>query len=242
MIALGDLDADRVLEGDDVGMGSLQREFPASLSQAELLAEVERLNADPEINGILVQLPLPDAIDPSAVAVAIDPDKDVDGLHPMNGGRLLRNDPGPRPCTPLGCMEVLKRNGVELEGAHAVVIGRSEIVGKPISLLLLHANATVTVCHSRTRDLASVARQADILVAAVGRPEFVRGDWVKPGAAVLDVGVNRTPDGLVGDVNFEEAKDKAGLITPVPGGLGPLTIAMLLVNTVEAYRLQHGRS
>lgn len=225
-----------------VGMGSIQREFPASLSQADLLSEVERLNADPEINGILVQLPLPDAIDPSAIAVAIDPDKDVDGLHPMNGGRLLRNDPGPRPCTPLGCMEVLKRNGVELEGAHAVVIGRSEIVGKPISLLLLHANATVTVCHSRTRDLASVARQADILVAAVGRPEFVRGDWVKPGAAVLDVGVNRTPDGLVGDVNFEEAKDIAGLITPVPGGLGPLTIAMLLVNTVEAYKLQQGRS
>lgn len=225
-----------------VGMESIQLELPASSSQAELLAEVERLNADPGVHGILVQLPLPEAIDASVVAVAIDPDKDVDGLHPTNGGRLLRNDTGPRPCTPLGCLEVLKRNGVALEGANAVVIGRSEIVGKPIGLLLLHENATVTLCHSRTRDLPAVTREADILVAAVGRPEFVRGDWIQPGAAVLDVGVNRTEDGLIGDVAFEEASQVAGLITPVPGGIGPLTIAMLLVNTLEAYRLQQGRA
>ena len=224
------------------GMRSLQIELPDTLSQDDLLGEIERLNRDPDVHGILVQLPLPEAIDPSAIAVAIDPDKDVDGLHPMNGGRLVRNDPGPRPCTPLGCMEVLRRNQIPLEGAHAVVIGRSEIVGKPIAMMLLHAHATVTVCHSRTRDLPAVARDADILIAAVGRARFVRGDWIKPGAAVLDVGINRTDDGLVGDVHFEEANGVAGLLTPVPGGIGPLTIAMLLVNTLEAYRLQRGEA
>ena len=223
------------------GMESIEIELPETTSEAELLGHVARLNADPKVNGILVQLPLPDGVDPSRVAFAIDPDKDVDGLHPTNGGRLLRNDPGPRPCTPLGLIEVLDRHDVQIEGAHAVVIGRSEIVGKPVALLLLHRHATVTLCHSRTRDLPALTRQADILVAAVGRARFVRGDWIKPGAAVLDVGMNRVDDEMVGDVDFDEARGTAGLLTPVPGGVGPLTIAMLLVNTLAAHELQ-GRS
>jgi methylenetetrahydrofolate dehydrogenase (NADP+)/methenyltetrahydrofolate cyclohydrolase len=222
------------------GIRSLQIELPASVSEDEVLRHVDELNRDPEVTGILVQLPLPDAIDPSRVAIALDPDKDVDGLHPVNGGRLLRNDPGPRPCTPLGCMEILERNGVPIEGARAVVIGRSEIVGKPVALLLLHRNATVTLCHSRTRDLPDVVREGDIVVAAVGRPRMVRGDWIKPGAAVLDVGMNRVDGKLFGDVDFDEVHGIAGLLTPVPGGVGPLTIAMLLVNTLEAHRLQNG--
>ena len=221
------------------GLNSIQVELPASTPQAELLGHVERLNADPKVNGILVQLPLPGQIDAARIALAIDPDKDVDGLHPINGGRLLRNDPGPRPCTPLGCIEVLDRFGIAIEGARATVIGRSEIVGKPVSLLLMHRHATVTICHSRTRDLPAVVREADIVVVAVGQPRMVQGDWIKPGAAVLDVGVNRIDDKLVGDVDFESASRVAGLITPVPGGIGPLTIAMLLVNTIRAYELQN---
>ncbi len=221
-----------------VGFDSIQVELPASVTQDELLAKVQALNGDPKVHGFLVQLPLPAHIDPSRIAVAIDPDKDVDALHPINGGRLLRNDPGLRPCTPLGCIEILDRYGIGLEGANAVVVGRSEIVGKPVSLLLLHRHATVTICHSRTRDLPDVVRRADIVVAAVGRPRLVKGDWIKPGAAVIDVGVNRVDDRLVGDVDFETAREVAGLITPVPGGVGPLTRAMLLLNTLRAYELQ----
>ncbi len=221
------------------GLNSIRVELPASTPQAELLGHLERLNADPKVNGILVQLPLPGQIDAARIALAIDPDKDVDGLHPINGGRLLRNDPGPRPCTPLGCIEVLDRNGIAIEGARATVIGRSEIVGKPVSLLLMHRHATVTICHSRTRDLPAMVREADIVVVAVGQPRMVQGDWIKPGAAVLDVGVNQIDDKLVGDVDFESASRVAGLITPVPGGIGPLTIAMLLVNTIRAYEVQN---
>jgi methylenetetrahydrofolate dehydrogenase (NADP+)/methenyltetrahydrofolate cyclohydrolase len=220
------------------GMNSVKIELDASIGEAELLDHVERLNADPKVNGILVQLPLPEGIDENRVALAIDPDKDVDGLHPTNAGRLLANEPGPRPGTPLGILAILDRYKVELEGARAVVIGRSEIVGKPIALLLLHRNATVTMCHSRTRDLPALCREADVLVVAIGRPRFVRGDWIKPGAAVIDVGVNRLDEGLVGDVDFDSAAQVAGLITPVPGGVGPLTIAMVLKNTLRAYELQ----
>ena len=224
-----------------VGFASRQVELPETASQEEILACIRELNRDAKVHGFLVQLPLPRGVDASVVAEALDPDKDVDGLHPVNGGRLLRNDPGPRPCTPLGCLEILDRGGIPIEGANAVVIGRSEIVGKPVSLLLLHRHATVTICHSRTRDLPAVARQADILVVATGRPELVRGDWIKPGAAVIDVGMNRVGDKLVGDVCFEEASRVAGLITPVPGGVGPLTRAMLLVNTLRAYEQQRRR-
>ena len=224
-----------------VGFNSLQIELEAGVSQDELLRRIQELNADPKVDGLLVQLPLPDPLDPSAIANALAPDKDVDGLHPINAGRLLRNDPGLRGCTPLGCIEILDRNGVQIEGANAVVIGRSEIVGKPVALLLLHRNATVTICHSRTRELPELVRRADIVVAAVGRPRFVKGDWIKPGAALIDVGMNRLQDKLVGDVDFEPASRAAGLITPVPGGVGPLTRAMLLVNTLRARELQSAR-
>ncbi len=223
-----------------VGFNSVQIELPADVRQDELLGRVRELSEDPKVHGFLVQLPLPAGLDPSAVAAAIAPDKDVDGLTPVNAGRLLRNDPGLRPCTPLGCLEILDRNGVELEGARAVVIGRSNIVGKPVALLLLQRNATVTVCHSRTRELPELIRQADVVIVAVGRPRFVQGDWIKPGAAVIDVGVNRVGEKLVGDVDFEAAREIAGLITPVPGGVGPLTRAMLLVNTLRAQELQRG--
>ncbi len=221
-----------------VGFDSRQVELPESASQDEILACVRELNQDSKVHGFLVQLPLPAGVDASVVAEVLDPEKDVDGLHPINVGRLLRNDPGPRPCTPLGCLEILDRHGIAIEGANAVVIGRSEIVGKPVSLLLLHRHATVTICHSRTRDLPARAREADILVVAVGRPELVRGDWIKPGAAVIDVGMNRVDGKLVGDVCFAEASQVAGLVTPVPGGVGPLTRAMLLVNTLRAYEQQ----
>ena len=223
-----------------VGFDSVQIELPADVSQEELLGRVRELSEDPKVHGFLVQLPLPAGLDPSTVAAAIAPDKDVDALHPVNAGRLLRNDPGLRPCTPLGCLEILDRSGVELEGARAVVIGRSDIVGKPVALLLLQRNATVTVCHSRTRELPELIRQADVVIVAVGRPRFVQGDWIKPGAAVIDVGVNRVGEKLVGDVDFEAAREIAGLITPVPGGVRPLTRAMLLVNTLRAQELQQG--
>ncbi|NNL66387.1 MAG: bifunctional methylenetetrahydrofolate dehydrogenase/methenyltetrahydrofolate cyclohydrolase FolD [Myxococcales bacterium] len=222
------------------GMASVERNLPGDASQEDVLALVAELNADHAVYGILVQLPLPDAVDPDAVAEAIDPAKDVDGLHPVNSGRLMANQPGLYPCTPLGILEVLDRHGVKLEGTRAVVIGRSAIVGKPVSLLLLHRSATVTVCHSRTRDLPALCREADVLVAAVGRARMVGPDWVKPGAAVIDVGVNVIDDKLVGDVDFEGLQGVASLLTPPRGGIGPMTITMLLRNTVAAYRARVG--
>lgn len=224
---------------EEVGLESRMVQLPAETTEAALLDCVQGLNEDPKIHGILVQLPLPDHIDAARVASAVLPDKDVDGLHPESVGRLVKNTPGLYPCTPLGCIEILDRYEVPIEGAHAVVVGRSEIVGKPVALLLLHRHATVTLCHSRTRDLPHLIREADILVAAIGRPRFVEGGWIKPGAAVLDVGVNRiAPKKVIGDVDFEGARERAGLITPVPGGVGVLTITMLLRNTLRAYELQ----
>mgnify|MGYP000058941787 CR=1 FL=1 len=232
----------------EVGMASFEHRLDVTTPQAELLALVERLNRDPEVHGILVQLPLPDQIDTAKVLDAIDPAKDVDGFHVINAGLLATGQKAMVPCTPLGCYMLLKERIGDLSGLEAVVVGRSNIVGKPMAQLLLQANCTVTVAHSRTRDLPGVCRRADILVAAVGRSEMVRGDWVKPGATVIDVGINRIPapergEGkhrLVGDVAFEEAKEVAGAITPVPGGVGPMTIACLLANTVTAACRAHG--
>src|SRR3954471_3853930 len=201
---------------------------------ARLLGE---LDADARVSGILLQLPTPPQVDGPALTELIDPAKDVDGLTPISAGLLAKGRPGLRPCTPSGVMELLRRYDVGLEGAEAVVVGRSDLVGKPVGALLLAANATVTTCHSRTRDLPEVCRRADVLIAAVGVPELVRGDWVKPGAVVVDVGINRTEVGLVGDVEFAGARERARLITPVPGGVGPMTIALLLRNTLEAARL-----
>ncbi|WP_414901227.1 bifunctional methylenetetrahydrofolate dehydrogenase/methenyltetrahydrofolate cyclohydrolase FolD [Sphingomonas flavalba] len=216
------------------GMESFERRLPADTSQADLLALVAELNADPAVDGILVQLPLPAQIDADAVIAAIDPDKDVDGFHPVNAGRLASGLDGFVPCTPLGCLMLLKDRLGDLSGLDAVVIGRSNIVGKPMAQLLLRESCTVTIAHSRTRDLPAVVRRADIVVAAVGRPEMVKGDWLKPGAAVIDVGINRVDGKLVGDVAFESALPVAGAITPVPGGVGPMTIAVLLRNTLVA--------
>ena len=215
--------------------------LPATTSQAELMALVAQLNADPVVDGILVQLPLPSHLDSDAVIRALDPAKDVDGLHPINLGYLAQGRPVFSPCTPKGCMRLLKEVGAELAGARAVVLGRSVLVGKPISLLLANANATVTMCHSKTRDLAGEIKRAEIVVAAVGRPEMVRGEWIAEGAVVLDVGINRTAEGkLVGDVEFTAAAQRARAITPVPGGVGPMTIACLLENTVEAAHRRRG--
>jgi methylenetetrahydrofolate dehydrogenase (NADP+)/methenyltetrahydrofolate cyclohydrolase len=239
-VLVGDDPASQVYVGnkrrqsEEVGMRSIHHELDASASQEELLALIAELNADREVDGILVQLPLPDQIDQDAVIAAIDLAKDVDGLTAGSAGLLAQGRPGLVPCTPQGVMELLRFAGFEPAGAEAVVIGRSILVGRPLASLLLNANATVTVCHSRTRDLAEVCRRADILAAAVGSPGLVKADWVKPGAAVIDVGTNRTEDGLVGDVDFEAVKEVAGAITPVPGGVGPMTIAMLLQNTVRA--------
>ena len=209
--------------------------LPADTPQVLLLAEIARLNADPDIDGILVQLPLPPHIDTEGVIEAIDPAKDVDGFHPLNVGALALGQPGLVPCTPSGVMKLLQHAGVELAGARALVLGRSSIVGRPLARLLLAADATVTVAHSRTRDLPSECRRAEVLIAATGRPEMVRGDWIGTGATVIDVGINRLSDGrLVGDVNYAECAERAGAITPVPGGVGPMTIACLLENTVEA--------
>jgi len=209
--------------------------LPADTSQADLIGHVERLNADDSVHGILVQLPLPKGLDSDAVVRALDPRKDVDGLHPENVAALVMGTRGLVPCTPAGCIEILDRHGIELEGRHVVVVGRSMLVGKPLAQLVLARNATVTICHSRTKDLASICRQADVLIAAVGRAELVKGDWVREGATVLDVGINRGEDGkLVGDVEFGAASERAGAITPVPGGIGPMTIAMLLSNTATA--------
>ena len=217
------------------GIRSTLHRLPAAASQRELLALVARLNADPGVHGILVQLPLPQGLDATRILDAIDPSKDVDGFHPENVGLLSQGRPRFVPCTPAGVMRLLRVTGTPTSGRHAVVIGRSDIVGKPMSMLLAQkgVDATVTLCHSRSRDIAASARQADILVAAVGLPRFVRGDWVKPGAVVIDVGINRVGDALVGDVDFA-ASEVAGAITPVPGGVGPMTIAMLLGNTLRA--------
>ncbi len=224
---------------DAVGMRSFAYDLPAGAPEGELLALIDRLNADPTVSGILVQLPLPPHIDPERVTERIDPAKDVDGFHPYNIGRLVQKRPSLRPCTPWGCMRLLQETGEDLAGKHAVVIGQSQIVGRPMALELLIARCTVTVCHSATRDLPGIVRQGDIVVAGVGRPRFVQGGWVKEGAIVLDVGINRGADGkLVGDVDFAAVAPRASWITPVPGGVGPMTIAMLLDNTLRAAELQ----
>ena len=213
----------------------------AETTQAELMAEIERVNSDPALHGLLIQLPLPAHLDEAAALAAVDWRKDVDGFHKMNAGALLEGEEGVRPCTPAGCMELLRRSHVPLTGANAVVVGRSNIVGKPMALMLLEANCTVTICHSRTRNLADIVKNADIVVAAVGRANFITGYMIKPGAAVIDVGITRREDGtLCGDVDFDAAQEKAGWITPVPGGVGPMTIAMLMKNTLDAAE-KHGR-
>ncbi|HKZ52424.1 MAG TPA: bifunctional methylenetetrahydrofolate dehydrogenase/methenyltetrahydrofolate cyclohydrolase FolD [Candidatus Acidoferrales bacterium] len=249
---------------EDLGLYSEKITPPAGISTRALLAEIRELNRRPEIDAILVQLPLPPQVDAQEILLAIDPAKDVDGFHPMNVGALVSQRPGLRPCTPAGVMELLRRSGIEIKGRRAVVIGRSDIVGKPLALLLLHAHATVTICHSQTRELAAVARSADILAAAIGRPAFVTSEFVQPGATVIDIGINRVEDpetaerlfarhperleafrrkgsALVGDVH-PDVVEVAGALTPVPGGVGPLTISMLMVNTVEAARRRRGQS
>ena len=223
----------------EVGMESFEHRLPAEVSQADLLALVARLNGDPAVNGILVQLPLPAHIDEAAVINAIAPEKDVDGFTVLNAGRLATGQRAMVPCTPLGCLMMLRDRLGPLGGKDALVIGRSNIVGKPMAQLLLADSATVTVAHSRTQGLPDLCRRADIVVAAVGRPRFVQGDWIKPGAAVVDVGINRTEAGLVGDVDFDAARRVAGAITPVPGGVGPMTIACLLANTLTATARVH---
>ncbi len=236
----------KVKQTVSAGMQSFEHRLPAETPEAELLELIARLNADDRIDGILVQLPLPAHIDAAKVIDAIDPAKDVDGFHPVNAGRLATGAKALVPCTPLGCLILARRTLGSLAGLEAVIIGRSNIVGKPLAQLLLGDNCTVTIAHSRTRDLPAVARRADLLVAAVGRAEMVRGDWIKPGATVIDVGINRITDAatgkgkLVGDVAFEEAAAIAGAITPVPGGVGPMTIACLLSNTLEAARARRG--
>jgi methylenetetrahydrofolate dehydrogenase (NADP+)/methenyltetrahydrofolate cyclohydrolase len=223
----------------EAGMASFHETLPITATQEEVLDAVDRWNADDRVDGILVQAPLPQGLDFKQVLDRIDPSKDVDGFHPLSVGRLVANQPGLRPCTPAGIMELLHRYEIPVTGANAVVVGRSDIVGKPIALLLLHESATVTIAHSRTRDLPEVVRGADIVVAAVGRAEMITGDMIKPGATVIDVGINRTEKGLVGDVEFAGASQVAGAITPVPGGVGPMTIAMLLANTLEAAQARH---
>ena len=230
----------------EAGMKSFDHHLPEQVSEAELLTLIARLNADPAVNGILVQLPLPQQIDAQKVLNAIDPGKDVDGFHPLNAGRLATGLPALVPCTPLGCIILAKSVRPSLVGLDAVVVGRSNIVGKPLTALLIGESATVTVAHSKTRDLLEVCRRADLLFAAVGRAEMVKGDWVKPGATVIDVGINRVPAAtpgktrIVGDVDYAGAAERAGAITPVPGGVGPMTIACLLVNTVRAACAAHG--
>jgi methylenetetrahydrofolate dehydrogenase (NADP+)/methenyltetrahydrofolate cyclohydrolase len=224
----------------EVGIESIHQQPEAAIRQEELEALVKELNADDAVDGILVQLPLPDHLDSDRIVALIDPLKDVDGLTPVNAGLLAHGTPALTPCTPAGVMELLAHEGVEVEGAHAVVVGRSKLVGVPVARLLLLANATVTMAHSRTRDLDTVCSQADILVAAVGVPRLLGAASVKPGAVVIDVGVNRLEEGLVGDVDFDAAAEVASAITPVPGGVGPMTIAMLLHNTLQAARLRSG--
>lgn len=221
---------------EEAGIRSVHHGLPGTVSQGELLALVAELNGEDGVDGILVQMPLPAQIDQDEVVAVIDPAKDVDGLNAASAGLLAQGRPGMVPCTPLGVMELLRAAGTHVEGADAVVVGRSILVGRPMAALLTNGSATVTVCHSRTRDLGEACSRADILVAAVGSPRMIRGEWVKPGATVIDVGINRTAGGLVGDVDFEPASERAGAITPVPGGVGPMTIALLLRNTLEAAR------
>ena len=222
----------------ELGMYSEEHALPEQTTQAELESLVKRLNLDPKIDGILVQLPLPKHMDADAVISTIDPMKDVDGFHPVNIGNLLIGRPCLKSCTPAGIMELIKRSGVDLTGKHAVVVGRSNIVGKPVAVLLLEKHATVTICHSRTKDLAEMCKMADVLVAAVGKAKMIKGEWIKPGAVVIDVGTNKVEGSkkLVGDVDFDAAKEIAGWITPVPGGVGPMTITMLMHNTIKAAR------
>jgi methylenetetrahydrofolate dehydrogenase (NADP+) / methenyltetrahydrofolate cyclohydrolase len=241
VIIVGEDAASRIYVGNKVkacaelGIHSEHIALPADTPEAVLLAKIAELNANPAIHGILVQLPVPKHIDSNKVLEAISPRKDVDGFHPQNVGALVAGNAVLPPCTPYGAMNLLEKMGIEIEGKHAVVVGRSNIVGKPMALMLLHKNATVTICTSRTRDLAHHTRDADILVVATGKPQMITGDMIKPGAAVIDVGINRLPSGkLVGDVDFDSAKEVAGAITPVPGGVGPMTITMLMANTVRA--------
>lgn len=220
---------------EKAGLYPQEHVLPASTTQEALLALIHQLNADPKIHGILVQLPLPAHIESKTILQAVSPEKDVDGFHPLNVGRLVEGDPVFVPCTPKGVIHMIDSTGVDIAGKRAVVIGRSNIVGKPVAMLLLHRHATVTICHSRTKDLPAVVREADIVIAAIGKPLFVTPDMVKEGAVVIDVGINRLADGkLVGDVDFDRVKERAGWITPVPGGVGPMTIAMLLQNTLES--------
>ena len=224
----------------ECGIRSEVIRMSAETTQAELMAEIERVNSDPALHGLLIQLPLPAHLDEAAALAAVDWRKDVDGFHKMNAGALLEGEEGVRPCTPAGCMELLRRSHVPLTGAKAVVVGRSNIVGKPMALMLLEANCTVTICHSRTRNLAEIVKDADIVVAAVGRANFITGDMIKPGAVVIDVGTTKMPDGkLCGDVDFEAASKVAGYITPVPGGVGPMTRVILMKNTVTAAKIQN---
>jgi methylenetetrahydrofolate dehydrogenase (NADP+)/methenyltetrahydrofolate cyclohydrolase len=224
----------------EVGIVPFDVRLPGSASHEDVAGELERLNADPAVDGMLLQLPLPAPLDGAELTGLIDPAKDVDGLTPVNAGLLALGRPGLRPCTPEGVLELLADTGVELEGAEAVIVGRSNLFGKPMAQLLLAGNATVTICHSRTHDLAEVARRADVLIAAVGVPHLVKGDWIKPGAVVIDVGMNRLESGLTGDVDFGAAREVAGAITPVPGGVGPMTIACLLANTLRAACMSAG--
>ena len=247
VVLVGDNPASKVYVGAkekgcaELGLVSKKFVLAGDASEQELLALVEKLNHDPEIDGILVQLPLPKQIDENKVIAAIDPDKDVDGFHPVNVGRLVIGTAGFKPCTPYGVIHLLKRSGVKLAGAEVVIVGRSNIVGKPVALLLLQEHATVTVCHSKTRDLGEVCRRADVLVVAIGRPKMITADMVREGVVVIDVGVNRLADGkLCGDVDYDAVAQKASQITPVPGGVGPMTIAMLMYNTVNSARRRAG--
>jgi methylenetetrahydrofolate dehydrogenase (NADP+) / methenyltetrahydrofolate cyclohydrolase len=241
VIIVGEDAASKVYVGNkikacaELGIYSEHIELPGDTSEATLLEQIAKLNTNPKIHGFLVQLPVPKHIDSNKVLLAISPNKDVDGFHPMNVGELVTGNPKFQPCTPFGVMKLLEKSGVDIEGKHAVVVGRSNIVGKPMALMLLQKNATVTICTSKTVDLAKFTRDADILVVATGKPQMITGDMIKPGAAVIDVGINRLPNGkLVGDVDFDSAKEVAGWITPVPGGVGPMTITMLVAGTVMA--------
>jgi methylenetetrahydrofolate dehydrogenase (NADP+)/methenyltetrahydrofolate cyclohydrolase len=245
VVLVGDDPASRVYVGMkkkmciELGMYSADHELPATTTEAELLKLIDQLNSDDRVHGILVQLPLPDHIDTDKVLEAISPDKDADGFHPFNMGRLAIGKPTFQPCTPYGVMVMLDEIGYDLQGKEVVVVGRSNIVGKPVALMCLARHATVTICHSRTKDLADVVRRADVVIAAVGKAEMVKGDWIKPGAVVIDVGINRVGEKkLVGDVEFATAVERASAITPVPGGVGPMTIAMLLQNTLESAQLR----
>ncbi len=239
-VLVGDDAASKIYVGskhkacEEVGFVSFAHQLAASTREADLLALIDELNADARVHGILVQLPLPKGLDEKRVVMRLSPDKDVDGLHPISQGRLLAGEPGMRPCTPLGVMHLIRKTGVPVAGKRAVVVGRSLLVGKPVALLLLEEHATVTICHSRTADLAAEVATADILVAAIGKAEMVRGAWIRPGSIVIDVGINRTESGLKGDVEYAAASQRAAFITPVPGGVGPMTVAMLMQNTLLA--------